>query len=84
MDFQDLIEWLCVTAGMIMEDASVSAISSRSEPRERILKLLHASEAITALVHAAEVLAGIPDAKIAGCFALIRTSRRRSRKRTFF
>ena len=50
MDFQDLIEWLCVTAGMIMEDASVSAISSRSEPRERILKLLHASEAITALV----------------------------------
>ena len=60
MDFQDLIERLCVAAGMIMEDASVGAISAGSEPRERILKLLHASEAITALVHAAEVLTGIP------------------------
>ena len=60
MDVEDLIERLCVAAGMIMEDASVGAISTGSEPRERILKLLHASEAITALVHAAEVLMGMP------------------------
>ena len=60
MDVEDLIERLCVAAGMIMEDASVGAISTGSEPRERILKLLHASEAITALVHAAEVLTGMP------------------------
>ena len=60
MDFQDLIERLCVAAGMLMEDASVGAISTGSEPRERILKLIHASEAITALVHAAEVLAEMP------------------------
>ena len=60
MDSQDLIDRLCVTAGIIMEDASVGAISTGSEPRERILKLLHASEAITALVHAAEVLTRIP------------------------
>ena len=49
MDVEDMIERLCVAAGMIMEDASVSAISTGGEPRERILKLLHASEAITAL-----------------------------------
>ena len=60
MEIEDLIERLCVTAGMIMEDASVGAISTGSEPRERVLRLLHASEAITALVHAAEVLTGMP------------------------
>lgn len=60
MEFQDLIERLCVAAGMIMEDASVGAIVTGGEPRERILKLLHASEAITALIAAAEVLMGIP------------------------
>ena len=60
MDVEDLIERLCVAAGIIMEDASVGAISTGSEPRERILKLLHASEAITALVAAAEVLMGMP------------------------
>ena len=59
MDVEDLIERLCVAAGMIMEDASVGAISTGSEPRERVLKLLHVSKAITALVHAAEVLTGI-------------------------
>ena len=60
MDVEDLIERLCVAAGMIMEDASVGAISTGSEPRERILKLLHASEAITALVHAAAALSEVP------------------------
>ena len=60
MDFQDLIERLCVATGMIMEDASVVAISTGSEPRERVLRLLHASEAITALVSAAEILTGMP------------------------
>lgn len=60
MNVEDLIERLCVAAGMIMEGASVGAISTGGEPRERIRNLLHASEAITALVHAAEVLAGIP------------------------
>ena len=60
MDVEDLIERLCVAAGIVIEDASVGAISTGSEPRERILELLHASEAITALVSAAEVLMGIP------------------------
>ncbi|GAC1582152.1 MAG: hypothetical protein NVS3B5_16470 [Sphingomicrobium sp.] len=60
MDVEDLIERLCVAAGMIMEDASVGAISTESAPRERILKLLHASETITALVHAAKVLIWMP------------------------
>ena len=60
MDVEDLIERLCVAAGIIMEDASVGAISTGSEPRERILKLVHASDAITALAHAAEVLTRMP------------------------
>ena len=60
MDVEVLIERLCVAAGMIMEDASVGAISTGSEPRERILELLHPGEAITAIAHAAEVLIGIP------------------------
>ena len=60
MDVEDLIERLCVAAGMIMEDASVGAISTGSEPRERIIELLRASETIGALVHAAEVLTGMP------------------------
>lgn len=59
MDVEDLIERLCVAAGMIMEDASVGAISTGREPRARVLEILHASEAITALAHAAEVLTRI-------------------------
>ena len=59
MDVEDLIERLCVAAGMIMEDANVGAISTGSEPRERVLKLLHASEAITALARAAVALKGL-------------------------
>lgn len=60
MDVEDLVERLCVAAGIIMEDAGVGAISTGSEPREQILKLLQASEAVTALVHAAEVLTRMP------------------------
>ena len=56
MDFQDLIERLCVTAGMIMEDASVSAISAGDGQHERVVALLQASEMIGALARAAEVL----------------------------
>ena len=59
MDVGDLIERLCVAAGMIMEDASVGAISTGSELRERVLKLLHASEAITALARAAVAVKGL-------------------------
>ena len=74
MDVEDLIERLCVAAGMIMEDASVSAISTEGEPRERILKLLHASEAITALAHAAEVLTDIAGRVIVRCAPKTRRS----------
>ena len=56
MDVEDLIERLCVTAGAIMEDASVSAISDGDGQHERVVALLQASEMIGALARAAEVL----------------------------
>ena len=56
MDVEDLIERLCVTAGAIMEDASVSAISAGDGQHERVVALLQASEMIGALARAAEVL----------------------------
>lgn len=56
MDFEDLIERLRVTAGMIMEDASVGAISIGPNQHERIVALLRSSEAINALAQAASKL----------------------------
>lgn len=56
MDVEKLIGLLCVSAGMIMEDASVGAISvGQSEP-ERVAALLRASNAISALAKAADSL----------------------------
>lgn len=42
MDFEDLIGRLCVTAGMIMEDASVGAITVGTSQDERVASLLRA------------------------------------------
>ena len=56
MDAETLIERLCVTAGMIMEDASVGAVSLGPSQHERVVALLRASEAINALAKAAETL----------------------------
>lgn len=58
MEFEDLIGRLCVTAGIIMEDASVGAILFGISEDERVAKLLRASEAISALAYAASKLAG--------------------------
>lgn len=57
MDVEDLINRLCVTAGIVMEDASVGAISVGSRQREQVADLVRASEIIRALVNAAELLA---------------------------
>ena len=56
MDVDDLVGRLCVTAGMIMEDASVGAVSVEPGQHERVAALLRASEAINALAKAAESL----------------------------
>ena len=61
MDVDDLIRRLCVTAGMIMEDASVGAITVGPNQFERIAALLRASEAVDALAHAASKLQGYSD-----------------------
>ena len=62
MDVEDLIERLCITAGAIMEDASVGAISTGGAQKDRVAALLHASEIIMALARAAFVLKGLsPD-----------------------
>ena len=56
MDVDDLVGRLCVTAGMIMEDASVGAVSVDPGQHEWVTALLRASEAINALATAAETL----------------------------
>ena len=56
MDVKDLIERLCVTAGMIMEDASLGAISTRGDIRQRVVELNRASKEIRALADAVAVL----------------------------
>lgn len=61
MDFGDPIGRLCVTAGMIMEDASVGAISVGPSQDERVAALIRASEAINALAHAAIKLESYSD-----------------------
>ena len=56
MDVEKLIGLLCVSAGMIMEDASVGAISVGQRESERVAALLRASNAITALAKASDSL----------------------------
>ena len=56
MDVENLIGLLCVTAGMIMEDTSVGAISVGPSHDERVAALLRASEVINALANAASKL----------------------------
>ena len=56
MDVDDLISRLCVMAGIIMEDASVGAISVSSGQHERVADLVDASELIQALASAAALL----------------------------
>ena len=56
MDVDDLISRLCLRAGIIMEDASVSAISLGAGQRERVAGLVRAGEVIGALATAAELL----------------------------
>ena len=56
MDVNDLIGQLCVMAGIIMEDASVGAISFGAGQRERVVDLVRASKVIRALATAAEPL----------------------------
>lgn len=63
MDYKDLIGRLCVTAGMIMEDASVGAILDGPGQHERVAGLLRASEAIKAVSEAAEALNRYCDSK---------------------
>lgn len=59
-EVDDLVQRLCVQAGMIMEDASASAVStlpSDSKLRRRRIQLLKAAGAdIALLLGAAEVL----------------------------
>lgn len=43
----DLIDQLCVMAGIIMEDASVGAVSNSDDRRARIIGLVSASETIS-------------------------------------
>ena len=56
MDVEELIGQLCVTAGVIMEDASVGAISVGRSQLERVAALLRADDAFSALADAADAL----------------------------
>ena len=56
MDVDDLIGRLCVMAGIIMEDASMGAVSLGVGQRERVADIVRASEVIGALASAAELL----------------------------
>lgn len=56
MEVEDLIERLCVTIGMIMEDASLGAISTRGDIRQRVADLNRAGNEISVLADAAAIL----------------------------
>ena len=56
MDIEDLIERLCVTVGMIMEDASLGANSTGGDIRQRVSELRRAGNEISALADAAAAL----------------------------
>ena len=60
----DLIKMLCTLAGMIMEDASVDALTISVEARSidsGLIRLAYTTEAISALVAAARVLSRLAD-----------------------
>ncbi len=59
MDVEDLVERLCTTAGMIMEDASVGAISQNQELSDRVNELVQAARSINAMAVAARALLAI-------------------------
>lgn len=56
MDVEDLVERLCTTAGMIMEDASVGAVSQNQELSGRVRDLVRAAARINAMAVAAKAL----------------------------
>lgn len=56
MELDDLIDQLCVMAGIIMEDASVGAVSNGDDRGARVTALVRASETIASLVKAASAL----------------------------
>ncbi len=57
MEFDDLIEQLCTAAGIIMEDASPSAIVRGGNRADRIRQIAKAGWELLALAEAASVLA---------------------------
>lgn len=56
MEVEDLARQLCVQVGMIMEDASVGAISTHLEVSAQVAELKLASGRISALINAAHAL----------------------------
>jgi len=56
MEVDDLIDQLCVMAGMIMEDASVGAVSNSADRKARVTALVRASETIASLAKAASAM----------------------------
>lgn len=56
MDVEELVERLCTTAGMIMEDASAGAISQNQELGGRVRELARAARSINTMAVAAEAL----------------------------
>ncbi len=56
MEVDDIIDQLCVMAGIIMEDASVGGVSSSDDRGARVTALVRASETIESLVKAASAL----------------------------
>lgn len=55
-DRQELIARLCTVAGMIMEDASATAITSQEELPRRVAAITIAGRDITAMAAAANAL----------------------------
>lgn len=57
MDVEDLIDRHCVMAGMIMEDASVGAISTGPSQHERVPERVRVSEIISSVARTADLIA---------------------------
>lgn len=60
MNPTDLAEQLCTAAGMILEDASVAALTTSGDLAERVAQVAQAGERIRVLAAAAVVLAAEP------------------------
>ena len=56
MEIEDLVERFCTIAGMMMEDASVGAISMDRELEQRVRDLVKAGQAIDAVAVVAATL----------------------------